>query len=185
MSKFKKLFTISQIIKVDCVNQTFIIQFMLGKNYFILFSLLLISCTASNEIKSEFSEDTVSFYQVLRIVDGDTVVVKYKDEPEYVRIIGIDAPEKEECFSSESAERLSELIGRKTVILEPKSDEDRDKYDRLLRYILSDGKDIGAELIKEGYARNYSRFPHLKLKEYEAFEQKAREDNLGLWRECN
>ena len=62
---------------------------MLGKKYIILFSLLLVSCSTSKAIV--ISDE----YKVIRIVDGDTAKVNYGNKPEYVRIIGIDAPEKE------------------------------------------------------------------------------------------
>ena len=151
---------------------------MLGKKYIILFSLLLVSCSTSKAIV--ISDE----YKVIRIVDGDTAKVNYGNKPEYVRIIGIDAPEKEECFSKESTERLNELIKEETVTLISKPDEDRDKYNRLLRYVVVGDRDIGAELIKGGFARNYPWFPHPKLDKYGTYESKARENNLGLWAEC-
>ena len=152
----------------------------------IIFSFFLIGCsTTFNEAQSSILNTTEDDYKILRIVDGDTVIVEYNNKPEYVRIIGIDAPEKEECFSKESTERLNGLIGGKTVILEPKPNENRDKYNRLLRYVVFNNRDIGAKLILEGFARNYPWFPHPKRKEYERFEQEARKNNLGLWRECN
>lgn len=148
------------------------------KCYIILFSLLFIGCSTSK------TNIVIDDYKVIRVVDGDTIEVHYENNPEYVRIIGIDAPEKEECFSKEASEQLKKLIEEATVTLISKPDENRDKYNRLLRYILSDGKDIGAELIKGGFARNYPRFPHPKLNEYKNFELDAQKNQLGLWREC-
>ena len=44
------------------------------------------------------------------------------------------------------------LTLNKTITLEP-SDEDRDKYGRLLRYVFgTDGLDIGGQLLAQGYA---------------------------------
>lgn len=148
------------------------------KCYIILFSLLFISCSTSK------TSVVIDDYKVIRVVDGDTIEVHYENKPEYVRIIGIDAPEKEECFSKEASDQLKKLIEGTTVKLKSKPDENRDKYDRLLRYILSDEKDIGAELIKGGYARNYPWFPHPKLEEYKNLELEAQKNELGLWGKC-
>ncbi len=123
--------------------------------------------------------------QVLRIVDGDTIIVEIEGKEESVRIIGIDAPEKDECYFEEASENLTEFISNKEITLESKPSENRDDYGRLLRYVFVDETDIGAELIKEGFARNYSWFPHPKRSEYSAFESEAKNNGIGLWKNCD
>jgi micrococcal nuclease len=130
---------------------------------------------------------------VARVIDGDTIQVKLsKGETEKVRIIGIDAPEtvdlrkSVQCFGKEAAAKMKKLLTRKKVILVKNPAEDRDKYKRLLRYVELKDEDIGATMIREGYAFSYKLFPHPRLEEYNALEQQAREDKKGLWGEkCN
>ncbi len=85
---------------------------------------------------------------VTNVVDGDTLDL---DNGERVRLVGIDTPEKGRCGADEATFVLAALTLNKTVTLEP-SDEDRDKYGRLLRYVLVDGVDAGGQLLAQGYA---------------------------------
>ena len=127
---------------------------------------------------------------VTRVVDGDTFKVQL-DAEETVRIIGIDTPETVDprkpvqCFGEEASNKLKELLNGKDVLMEKNPAEDRDKYDRLLRYVDLDGEDIGAKMIEEGFAYSYKQYPHPRLEEYNALEKKAREESRGLWSSCN
>ena len=82
------------------------------------------------------------------VVDGDTVDL---DNGERVRLVGIDAPEKGTCGADEATTALSEMVLGQEVTLEP-SDEDRDRYGRLLRYVVVNGEDAGGELLAQGLA---------------------------------
>jgi endonuclease YncB( thermonuclease family) len=85
---------------------------------------------------------------VTRVVDGDTVEL---GNGESVRVVGIDTPERGECGYDEAAANLERLVLGRQVRLRV-SDEDRDHYGRLLRYLDVDGLDAGLEQIKEGLA---------------------------------
>lgn len=128
--------------------------------------------------------------RVVRVVDGDTLVVQMGDEQEKVRIVGIDAPETVDprkpvqCFGPEASAEMKLLASGKEVTLESKPDEDHDKYNRLLRYVFIGGKDIGAQMIREGYAYSYNYFPHPRLQEYKALEAEAKREERGLWKAC-
>jgi|GEM_PF-3437483 len=126
---------------------------------------------------------------VTSVVDGDTFKVQL-DTIETVRIIGIDTPETVhpskpvQCFGKEASAKLKELLDGEEVTLEQNPVEDRDKYDRLLRYVDLDGEDIGASMIEEGFAYSYKQYPHPRLAEYNELEQEAREERRGLWGSC-
>lgn len=132
------------------------------------------------------------FYQVTEVVDGDTIRVMYNGKIEPVRLLAIDTPETKDprkpvqCFGDAASRKMSELISGKNVKLQRDGTQpDRDKYFRLLRYAyLEDGTDVGAEMIKQGYAFAYTRFPSDKLDEYRGYEKQARETNAGLWGSC-
>lgn len=125
------------------------------------------------------------------MIDGDTVVVRLTNgREEKIRVVGIDTPETVDprkpvqCFGPEASRRMHVLLDGRAIELQSKPDEDRDKYGRLLRYISSGGKDIGAELIVEGYARSYIYFPHPRLSLYNALQREAKAAKRGLWGAC-
>ena len=92
-------------------------------------------------------------WTVFNVVDGDTVDVRATDgSEERVRIIGIDTPERGECGFGPAASKLAELVEGRDVVLVAGARDDRDRYDRILRYIDVDGTDAGHELIKAGLA---------------------------------
>lgn len=121
------------------------------------------------------------------VVDGDTVELIGSDgEPETVRIIGINAPESDECFAEEAAEALRSLLEDVAVTLV--SDvTDRDRFGRALRYVetaSSDGAvvDVGARMVGAGVARAYRYEPDVaRADEYERLQDEARASEDGLW----
>lgn len=93
-------------------------------------------------------EQPADTFLVTRVVDGDTLEL---GNGETVRLVGIDTPEVGECGFERSAARLGELVLGEQVRLGT-SDEDRDRYDRLLRYVDVGRTDAGLTLIEEGLA---------------------------------
>src|SRR4051794_28356599 len=70
---------------------------------------------------------------VTRVIDGDTLVIA---DGRHVRLIGIDTPEKDECGYRAATVALRELVeGRRVRLPNPRSVQDQDRYDRLLRYV--------------------------------------------------
>lgn len=117
---------------------------------------------------------------VTKIIDGDTIVV---EGGYHVRLLGIDADEKNyPCYES-AKNRLEELVLNKTVVLE-KDITDVDQYGRCLRTIFNGTQNIDLQLIKEGLAvaRFYS--PNIKYKdEISVAEKQAIENKIGCkWR---
>ena len=122
---------------------------------------------------------------VSETIDGDTVRLSDGNK---VRILGIDTPETKDprkpvqCFGKEASAKMKELVeGKKVILLVDASQGDKDKYGRLLRYVYSGNTDIGAQMVKEGYAYAYTKYPVAKMEEYKALENEARENNRGLW----
>lgn len=133
---------------------------------------------------------------VISVTDGDTIKVRLADgRVESVRYIGIDTPETKdprttvECFGREAAAKNSELVAGRTVYLE-KDVSERDKYQRLLRYVWVAGDDgvtrmANEELVKFGYAASSSYPPDVRYQErFRALEQAARSQGIGLWGSC-
>ena len=126
------------------------------------------------------TEDTTRAEDTLfctKIIDGDTFRL---ETGEKVRLIGIDAPESSQPGGEESRQYLTHLILNKGVTLE-KGIEDRDKYNRLLRFVYLGDLCINEEMIRQGYAeaRYLSDDP---LREYYIqLEIKAEITKTGLW----
>lgn len=123
-------------------------------------------------------------YRVLRVIDGDTIVI---EGGEHVRYLGVDAPETQgtpECYGREATERNRQLVEGKRVRLE--SDRrDRDRYGRLLRWVWVDGTLVNEQLIREGYATVYRDEPTAKyMDRLLAAEAEARSRGAGLWSAC-
>ena len=91
-----------------------------------------------------------------------------------------------QCFDKAAANFTKNLIGNNDVRLavDPLS-TNRDRYDRLLRYIyLPDGRLVNEEIIKQGYGFAYLGFPFTKSDQFHQDELDARAANLGLWKNC-
>jgi micrococcal nuclease len=133
--------------------------------------------------------------QVVSVTDGDTIKVKIDDLVETVRIVNMNTPETVdprkpvECMGIQASEKMSEFVLNKNVILqEDATQQSKDRYGRLLRFVfLEDGTDVGLQMIKLGFARSdpYGSTPHEYLEAYEAAQQTAEQEELGLWNSKN
>lgn len=118
--------------------------------------------------------------RVTRVIDGDTIVI---GGGYHVRYIGIDTPEREQPYYEEAKQYNEELVDEKTVRLE-KDVTNKDRFDRLLRYVYVGSVFVNAELVRQGYAQVYpkDRYPDNKyynlLKEAET---EAKEAEKGIW----
>ena len=89
--------------------------------------------------------------EVVRVIDGDTIVVRLSGTEEHIRYYGINTTEHGQPCFQEAADRNRELIGQ-SVLLLPDA-RNRDRYGRLLRYVFdASGASVDARLVGEGYA---------------------------------
>lgn len=99
----------------------------------------------------------IPLIQVVRIVDGDTLVVALADgRTERVRLFGVDAPEVTEPCGPEATADLERLAGASVRLLE--DTRTQDAIGRALRYVFtSDGVSVDAELIRRGSAKAWEQ----------------------------
>ncbi len=111
-------------------------------------------------------------YEVIRVVDGDTIVVDIDNVNTTIRLIGIDAPEsvhpqenKNTNEGQTSSNFLKEYLKGKYVFLE--YDIERlDKYNRTLAYVyLDENTMIQKVLLENGLAKSYAVPPNTKYKD--------------------
>lgn len=129
-------------------------------------------------------------YAVSSVIDGDTIQVIIDNKKETIRLIGIDSPETVDprkpvqCFGKEASAKAKLLLSGKSVRLEadPTQDE-RDKYQRLLRYVfLEDGTNFNKLMISEGYAHEYTyNLPYKYQSEFKQAQKEAEANKVGLW----
>ena len=114
--------------------------------------------------------------QVERVIDGDTIRVRFEGKSYTVRLIGVDTPEtKHPTFTK------AHLEGKLVALVKDRTGDTVDRYGRLLRYVLLDGDNFNARLIREGYAHAYRLFPFSKRTKFIQLEDQARRRGIGLW----
>ena len=132
---------------------------------------------------------TPGYYIVSYISDGDTFAVIMDGREEKVRMIGVDTPETVkpnspvECYGEAASNFLKSYLKNQTVRLESDPiNQNRDRYDRLLRYVyMKDGTLVNKKIISDGYGFAYLSFPFTKAEEFAAAQKDARLNNRGVW----
>ncbi len=126
------------------------------------------------------------YTKIKRTIDGDTFETINWDK---IRMIWIDTPETVhptkwvEFYGKQASDKLKELIEGKEVCLtlDQNKTMNKDKYNRLLRYVWIEDKNINAEMIREWYAFAYTHFPFQYIDEFRNYQQIAKDNNLWLW----
>ena len=127
-------------------------------------------------------------YEVTRIIDGDTVEIRYNGKPTSVVLIGVDTPETVhpqkpvEAFGKEATAFTRNLLLGESVYL--RFDGDRtDKYGRLLAYLYRspDGLFVNLEVVRQGYGRVYTVFPFKHKALFQHYGRQAQNAGRGLW----
>ena len=120
---------------------------------------------------------------VRSITDGDTIDVEFAGGTvAEVRLIGINTPESNECFSNEASLTLAALAPVGSTIAVTSDVSDLDQFDRLLRYLWVGGMSVNEESVRRGaaIARRYP--PDTAMADrLEMAQSEAKDAGLGLW----
>ena len=137
-----------------------------------------VSCTGA-EITTSAPTGVVG--SVIDVQDGDSIIVEIDGNEERVRLIGVNAPEHDECFGQESAAGLRDLVENTEVEIVTDIEE-RDQYGRLLGYVYRDGTLINEEIALRGLVLARAFEPNTTLqKRIDAGAQDARDNQRGMW----
>lgn len=163
-----------------------------------LLIMLLAACSSNKtETNSSFENEILKQYPELknkpmavtvvkRVVDGDTFETKLGAK---VRFIGVNTPETVkpgspvEKYGKEASDFTKSKLTGKTVYMYADV-SDRDKYDRLLRYVFVEGDPVmfNETLIREGYANTMTVPPNVMFQQkFLKLEREARNAKKGLW----
>ena len=128
--------------------------------------------------------------KVVRVIDGDTVVLLLDGKETTVRLIGVDTPEtvhphkSVESYGKEASRFTENLLKGESVKLEYESGVSKlDKYGRTLAYLyrVPDGLFVNLEIVRQGYGHAYTQYPFQYMEQFRSYERAAREAEKGLW----
>jgi len=117
---------------------------------------------------------------VLQVRDGDSLQVAATDGsvPE-VRLLGINAPERDECHGDAARTALEEMLQGQQVVL-VRDGDDQDQYGRLLRYVYASEANLNLDLVTAGHAVAMQT-GHFLQADFLAGEDQAIDARRGLW----
>ena len=115
---------------------------------------------------------------VTHVTDGDSLWVRPAagGEPVEIRLLDLDAPEGCQVFGAESKRALRERLLNQPVRVHTGGLDD---YQRQLARITHKGEDVGAWMVREGYA--WSMTFKGKAGPYAQHEAQARAARRGIW----
>jgi micrococcal nuclease len=134
-------------------------------------------------------------YAVVRVVDGDTLLVAPQSSPPAenrreirLRLLGIDCPESVkpdhpvEPWAREAAEFTRQFVSEGSVRL--RFDKRRlDRYDRYLAYVFVADKMLNEELLRAGFA-SVSTYPgdsESMARRLRVAAEEAKQERRGMW----
>jgi micrococcal nuclease len=132
-------------------------------------------------------------YKVVNVLDGDTFEIEIDKKIWKVRMIGIDTPEtvdprkSVQCYGKEASEETKrQLLNKEIKIKTDNTQGILDKYNRVLAYVYLEGNFFNEELLKNGFAREYTYSKKYEMqKEFRKIEKEAKWKKVGLWEKCN
>lgn len=127
--------------------------------------------------------------RVLRVVDGDTVVIFYEGKKEKVRLLCVNTPEsvhpdpsRNVPMGKTSSDYTKKRLLGKEVGLQFEGRK-RGNYGRLLAYVFVDGENFNLELVRQGLSPYYTKYGRSLSydEEFREAERQAMQAGLGIW----
>ena len=153
-----------------------------------LFDELLLN-EESSAVSVNPNEGREGPFEVVKIVDGDTIKLMIDGEKKNVRLIGIDTPESVHPNSEKNvpegklaSDHTKELVGDSELYLEYGTDP-QDRYGRPLCYVyLPDGTMLNEQILADGYAKVLIVGKNKEYKElFTEIQEQAKAEGRGLW----
>jgi len=166
--------------------------------FLILFSGLFCSAFSANDVPAPVTDELLKtlgldkeYHKCVSVADGDTLTLEGLGT---VRLIGVDTSEKNHPqlpvqFMSKEASAFTEKIclGKKIRLeYDPYDTDKRGNYGRVLAYVyLEDGTFLQEELLKNGLAIAYTKYPldEGRKAQFLAWEKEAKKRGIGLWKD--
>ncbi|THJ66829.1 hypothetical protein E8P82_07850 [Arthrobacter echini] len=146
----------------------------------------LTACTSSTP-----SGETATGYEpgtVVRVIDGDTLVITFDGSDQTVRLLNVDTPETKhpdkpvECLGAEATEKLESMTPPGTKVALDFDVERTDRYDRVLAAVfIEDQTLVNAELARVGLGVPILIEPNSKYyDEVQTAYNEAESEGIGL-----
>jgi micrococcal nuclease len=145
-----------------------------------LLPILLVACAPQPPAKPKrVSNDP---YPVVRVIDGDTIVIRKDGREEKVRLLRVNTPERGRPLYEEATAKLRRMLDGQNVDLEYEGDR-KDPYGRTLAYVLIDGRLVNVHIVRLGMSKFFDKYGQGKyVVEFQIAESEARAAGRGVWR---
>lgn len=114
--------------------------------------------------------------RVVKVSDGDTIVLLVDHQQVKIRLLAIDAPEKSQPFGQRAKQHLAAMVHEKDVRVVVSG---KDRYGRTLGTVFAGDVNVNEEMIHSGMAWHFNRYDHSPS--LAALEIDAHEARRGLW----
>lgn len=114
----------------------------------------------------------------IRVIDGDSLMLRIDREAVECRLEGIDAPERSQPFGRAAGRHLASLVMGQPLEAEITG---RDGFGRALVRLRRGELDVNLEMVRQGYAWHFTGYS--SDRELARAEAAARADRRGLWRD--
>ena len=118
--------------------------------------------------------------EVVRVLDGDSLLIRDKSRVHEIRLYGIDAPEYKQPFGRQAARiARKQLLHKKVYVV----GVDVDRYGREVALVYRGETLVNRELVRRGAAWMYPRYCRKKdlCGAMKTVQKSARQKRLGLW----
>jgi endonuclease YncB( thermonuclease family) len=146
---------------------------------FVLTTAVLSAAESKLKPKPKPKVETLSG-KVVRVIDGDTLMLLVGKARRKIRLAGIDAPEEKQPFGAEAKKALSKKLFGKTVQVRVTS-KDRDRT--VLGVVRLEGQCVNVDLVRGGYA--WHDVDANNSRTLAKVEKQARAKKQGLWAETD
>ncbi len=101
---------------------------------------------------------------MIRVVDGDTIVINFHGKKEKIRLLNVDTPEsvhpdlsRNTPMGKKASDYTRTRLSGKSISLEFEGKK-RGKYGRLLAYVIIEGQNFNLELVRQGWSPYYTKY---------------------------
>lgn len=146
-----------------------------------LLSLILISaCQYPNNKHDSYQHADPQAVSIIKIIDGDSLMVRSENKNIEVRLHGIDAPELWQTYGKTAKSALSKISLNQSFNMTIKA---IDRYKRKVVILENPEINLNEELIRNGHAWVYTQYT--SNQEWIKLEKVAKTKKLGLWKNAN
>ncbi|WP_024930797.1 thermonuclease family protein [Methylophilus sp. OH31] len=116
---------------------------------------------------------------LVNVIDGDTVIIRDNTLTYHLRLLDIDAPERQQAFGIQSRRNLKQLCEHTSIAVQLQG---RDLYGRTLGHLYCNNTDASQSQIALGMAWFNARYS--KRLELDTLQRQAQQQGLGLWQDA-